>query len=242
MKRLFLMPVFLLAACGPPFDIDRPPPWQEPPAVVENLEEAWAKIIVLDVGQGDAALLIAPSGEALLIDTGPPERGEAAVLAVLSEQSVEQIPYLFISHHHEDHDGSLSALLDNPLFDTAQVIDPENAEVGATLRLGPLSIQILGANGQIGGEIFLNEEQRGDENALSVALMIEYGAFRYLTSGDLTGGGGDPPYETVDLESPLADLAGDVDILHVNHHGSHTSTNQNFLDGVTPEAALISVG
>lgn len=238
MKRALVILCAGLIGCGSPFAITPPPAWQEDSPTVEAAASTWAKIIVLDVGQGDAALLITPSGEAVLIDTGPPELGAAAVLEVLSEQSVETIPYLFISHHHEDHDGGLAALLTNPLFSSAQVIDLANAPVGETLRLGDLAIEILGANGQIGEEVF----ETDDENARSVALLIEYGAFSYLTSGDLTGGGGNPPYQTIDLETPLAALASDVDILHINHHGSHTSTNQNLLDGVTPEAAVISLG
>ncbi|MBI4126275.1 MAG: hypothetical protein HY465_02155, partial [Deltaproteobacteria bacterium] len=41
---------------------------------------------------------------------------------------------------------------------------------------------------------------------------------------------------------PLGPLVGDIDILRVGHHGSHTSTNANFLAATTPEVAIISVG
>lgn len=237
MKQLLVTLAACLIGCGSPLAIDRS-------LLLENLATAekpaaeWTKLIVLDIGQGDAAVLIAPSGETALIDTGPPERGAAAVLEVLVEQAVERVAYLIISHHHADHEGSLPALRNHSIFSQTQMIDPESAQVGATMHLGDVSIRTLGANGQMGDALFASD----DPNALSVALFIEYGAFTYLTAGDLTGGGGNPPYQTIDLETPLAELAGDVDILHVNHHGSHTSTNQNLLDGVTPEAAVISVG
>ncbi|MDO8494369.1 MAG: hypothetical protein Q7S68_03435, partial [Deltaproteobacteria bacterium] len=63
-----------------------------------------------------------------------------------------------------------------------------------------------------------------------------------FTAGDLTGGGGNPPYQTIDLETPLAPLIGDIDVLKVSHHGSHTSSNEFFLDTLQPEMAIISVG
>lgn len=81
-----------------------------------------------------------------------------------------------------------------------------------------------------------------EENSASVALLIEYGSFRYLTAGDLTGGGFSGQLETKDLESALGDLIGDIDVLHLNHHGSHTSTNEHYLQTLAPEYAIISAG
>jgi competence protein ComEC len=73
-------------------------------------------------------------------------------------------------------------------------------------------------------------------------LLIRYGQFTYATTGDLPGGGGNPPYDTVDVESLLAPVIGQVDVLHLGHHGSHTSSNLKFLETLSPRAAIISVG
>jgi competence protein ComEC len=80
------------------------------------------------------------------------------------------------------------------------------------------------------------------ENGSSISLLIEYGKFRYLTSGDLTGGGSPGGFQSLDLESPLAKLVGEVSIVHANHHGSLTSSNDNFVNALKPKAVIFSLG
>ncbi len=104
-----------------------------------------------------------------------------------------------------------------------------------------VSIEVVASNGSslLGPLLTLNPS---DENGTSMVLRICYGKFTYLTTGDLPGGGGNPPFDTVDLESLLTPQVGPVDVLHLGHHGSHTSSNQKFLETLTPKAAIISVG
>lgn len=80
------------------------------------------------------------------------------------------------------------------------------------------------------------------ENAASIALLLQYGNFRYLSSGDLTGGGMLNGFLTADVESILAQLVGPVDVVHVNHHGSLSSSNANFVAATSPQAILIQAG
>lgn len=199
------------------------------------------RIIVLDVGQGDATLLLSPENEAVLIDTGPPVTGPKAVRSVLEEQGVKEISRIFISHHHLDHAGGLDALLQAGWVSMENVIDKYNVVIGRRIPLGPAHIEITGGAGWI-GQIPPPPDVGEDENSMSLALLVEYGGFRYFTDGDLPGGGGNPPYQTFDFESLLAPRVGDVDVILVPHHGSHTSTNQNFLDTLKPEVGIISVG
>lgn len=81
-----------------------------------------------------------------------------------------------------------------------------------------------------------------NENERSLGLLIEYKGFRYFTSGDLTAGGPSGSRVTEDLESIVAPLVGKVDILHINHHGSLTSSNPTFLETLSPTASIISTG
>lgn len=113
---------------------------------------------------------------------------------------------------------------------------------GDQIELGNYSVKILAANGTLpdGTRIELGEPP--DENAASIALLIEYSGFKMFVAGDITGGGGSPPYQTPDIETHLAPFVGDIDVLRVAHHGSKTSTNDTFLSATTPEIAIISVG
>lgn len=104
-----------------------------------------------------------------------------------------------------------------------------------------VSIEVIAMNGisALGPLLPLDP---GDENGMSMVLRIQYKNFSYLITGDLPGGGGKPPFDTVDIETLLAPAIGPVDVLHLGHHGSHTSSNQNFLETLSPKVAIISVG
>lgn len=104
-----------------------------------------------------------------------------------------------------------------------------------------VTIEVVAVNG-IAKAGPLAELDPEDENGASMVLLIRYGEFSYLTTGDLPGGGGNPPYDTVDEETPLAEQIGHVDVLHLGHHGSHTASNLAFLQTLSPSAAVISVG
>lgn len=210
-------------------------------ATLQTSEKSLFRIIHLDVGQGDAALLIAPDQSAALIDTGPPEIGAQAVLSVLRDQKITTLQTIFISHDHLDHRGGLEEILRSAEGETAQIIDNTDLPVGGQIELGEVSIEILAGNGII-GEKKLSVEEKRDENNRSHALLTRFRRFRHFSAGDLPGGGGNPPYQTIDLETPLLPLLEDVDILKVSHHGSHTATFDPLLEALTPEVAVISVG
>lgn len=242
MKIFFVLAVLGLSQnCGHP---TLPLNFQEPAiAVSQSVEPKWFRIIVMDVGQGDATLLIEPGGESALIDTGPLITGTQTFQKIAEELNLKSVKMIFISHNHEDHVGSLSAVLE---YLEEKGIQPEvfthdSISLHQIFALGKARFQVLASNGNINGHM-IPVEQREDENNLSSALLVQYGEFRYLTSGDLPGGGGDPPYTTPNLEQYLAPAAGDVDIFLVPHHGSHTSSNDFFLDTIQPEVAILSVG
>lgn len=242
---LFIAPIFLFIACGGRPPRERSIPQASQPSIAAEQtrfdEGRWLKIIVLDVGQGDATLLAAPGGETALIDTGPPQTGAEIILKTMKELGIAQIQTIFISHHHEDHTGGLPLLLQTQWGKRAVVIDKTNVVTGRRLPLGEATVTMVAGNGEF-GQTSLAPAAREDENNLSLALLVEYGIFRYFTDGDLPGGGGDPPYQTLDLESLVAPLAGDVDVILVPHHGSQTSTHETFLEILRPEAAILSVG
>lgn len=237
-------------------------------------------VFILDVGQGDASLLLAGDGEAALIDAGPPGAGSAVIRPMLKRLGIERLAWALVTHHHADHEGGLAELIagedgiagtgddlcieggiygrDGEVGDTsgdpipdacgcAPGCDQRTAAAGDHLELGDGDLQVVASGGRLadGTEVDVSPSQPGedpDENALSVALLLRRAGFTMLFAGDITGGGGEEPYQTPDIETLLAPLIGELDVLRVSHHGSDTSSNAAFLQATHPEVAIISVG
>lgn len=134
---------------------------------------------------------------------------------------------------------------------------PVAPAVGTVIQLGNgARLTIVARNGSIigGGSVSVS-----DENDRSIAVLIQYGGFDYLWASDLGGGNIDESCtgrfnsSQTDVESfviqaispggafPLIS-AGGIDVLHVNHHGSESSTNKNWMNLSQPAVALISTG
>jgi beta-lactamase superfamily II metal-dependent hydrolase len=131
---------------------------------------------------------------------------------------------------------------------------PTPMPVGTVIALGNgAKITCIARNGSIigGGSVAVS-----DENDRSIALLIQYGGFDYLWASDL-GGGSDSctgrsttqtNVETAVIQAispggafPLIS-AGGIDLLHVNHHGSESSTNPDYFNLADPAVAIIGVG
>jgi competence protein ComEC len=120
---------------------------------------------------------------------------------------------------------------------------PELGRASIQMPMGdPTVINVVAINGNVlGGErvdVLKADGKPKNDNAISIALTIRLGEFDYFIGGDLTGGGDSTP----DVETPVARVVGDVDVLHANHHGSKTSNNAFFLRTLNPEHVVISVG
>lgn len=85
----------------------------------------------------------------------------------------------------------------------------------------------------------LSKEDYPDENMCSLALRISYGRFNYYTGGDLTCGNNDgaPPWR--DIESPVARVAGPVDVAILNHHGYVDAVGPEFVRSLRPQAFIL---
>lgn len=231
-------------------------------------DEGALVILHMNVGQGDATLIIAPSGETILFDGGDKSTGRKVVTARLRTLGYEKIDYVIASHYDADHIGGLDdagrLLSEAPV----QVMDRREAPPLGTkdtqafrdyktvfrasrsepLTLGPglfefasdLSIVVVSGNGCVYGQGRVDTKL--DENASSLSLVLNYGTFDYFIGGDLTGGGHSGSRKTADVETPTAMVVGKVDVLRVNHHGSETSSNAAFLGMLDPTVAIISVG
>jgi len=126
--------------------------------------------------------------------------------------------------------------------------------VGTIIDLGNgATMTCVARNGSIigGGSVAVT-----DENDRSIALLIKYGGFDYLWASDL-GGGSDTctgrSTAQLDVETSVITAispggahplisAGGIDLLHVNHHGSESSTNPTYFNMAKPAVAIIGVG
>ncbi len=274
---MLLAALAIICSCGSPPELDRDVEII-PPAPTGGLNTPLTsgplRITVLDVGQGDATMIIAPDGSSLLIDAGPPGAGVYTILPFFESKGIDETTHVVLTHFHDDHTGGLEEVLlgmdgvfgtddditiKGGLYDHGQTtdnepgalpawIETEFADIRQTLYpgelvdLGDVRVEVMAAGAGLKDGSAIDPGEPPDENALSIVLLIEYAGFRMLVPGDVTGGGGSPPYETPDVETALAPLVGDIDVLRVAHHGSNTSTNEAFLAATMPEVAIISVG
>jgi len=267
MKRFLLIVILLTAGCGalPSLDRLRGTGGSNPSSSkAESL-----RLVFLDVGQGDSTL-ISSSNEVMLIDAGPVNAGRNVVLPFLKQQGIMELKYIVATHYHDDHIGGIPEVIkgEDQVLGTSDDIIPTNGVLdrggeyegpayeeyasttdnirgavhpGDNYTVGSATVEVLAANGELmdGTKIGLEPD---DENSAGIVLLLNDGDFSFLDEADLTGGGGDPPYQTIDIETSLAPLVGNVDVLKVAHHGSQTSTNEAFIEAVSPELAVISAG
>ena len=207
-------------------------------------------LYVIDVGQGDAALLRTPAGD-VLIDTGTNESQEA-LLSFLEDAGVTALSYVIVSHPHEDHAGGADGVL--TALPVAQLLLPEMTSLGQEERQQVAAIAAAAGKsgtklrmvsagdsfslGEVGFEILSPQPgaQPDDANDSSLVVRVTYGAAVMLFMGDATA-----QVEEQLLAAGEAERL-DCDFLKVGHHGSDTSSSAAFLAAATPRLAAISCG
>lgn len=200
----------------------------------------------IDVGQGDSEL-ISSNGHYVLIDAGEKEKGEK-VISFLKGHAVEKLDYVVATHPHSDHIGGLISVLseyevdhvimpDLPddlipssyLFeDFLDLIDEKDidliiSEPGINCEVGDVKITVLGP-----------VSYYNDLNNSSVVLKAEHGKNTFLFMGDAEN------ESEKDLLNSGVSL--EADVIKVGHHGSASSSGEEFIKKVFPEYAVISCG
>lgn len=210
-------------------------------------------LTALDVGQGDAMLVVAPSGLTVLIDGGPDPDLTMRRLGERIPFWQRRLDVVVLTHPHEDHVAGLLPALerfrvstvlepgrpyDNPTY--PRFVDLARGERGAEFRYARAGDIIpLGAGTRL-LVLFPGEDDAstslpdGDINNASLVMMLESGGFRALLTGDA-----EAPVEVLLL---ARGLLGPVDVLKVGHHGSESSTTAELLATLQPRIAIISCG
>jgi competence protein ComEC len=211
--------------------------------VVPSTDSEQLKIHFIDVGQADS-ILVQQGNHYMLVDAGNNEDSQA-LKNYLDQQKVTELQYFVGTHKDEDHIGSADYVINS--FKVGKVYFPKQTAttktfedfviavknkglqltaptVGDSFKLGEATVTILAPN----------NSSYTDANDYSIVLKVQYGNTSFLLTGDA---------ETVsESEMLLKGLDVSATVLKVGHHGSLSSTSQNFLDKVNPKYAVISVG
>jgi competence protein ComEC len=237
----------------------------------EGRPDGRLRIDFLDVGQGDAALLTMPDGTTLLIDGGgrpsfsrrageivddvgePFERdvrsiGEAVVSEYLWWRGLDHVDYILATHADADHIDGLNDIARNFKVRAAFVArtphaDSEYARFAETMQAEGVSMHILGRGDSlrfgpvVADVLWPTRSDNADapsNNDDSIVLRLRFNERTFLLTGDI-----ESRAETT-LVATRDDLRSDV--VKVAHHGSKTSSTQEFVTATRPSLAVISVG
>ena len=213
------------------------------------LPDGHTHLYFFDVGQGDGALIVTPSGKQIVIDGGPDWKvleGLGKTMPFLDRS----IDLLVLSHANSDHSIGLAEILRR--YDVGVLIvsgieqgAAREREILETAKLMHVSIRAVRAGDRIDlsdGTFFdvlwpprtLAHTFVTDLNNAAVLLKLHDGDHTALFTGDM---------EKV-VEDVLVKARADVstEILKVAHHGSKTSSSEEFLGASHPKTAVISVG
>lgn len=219
----------------------------------------YGEIIFIDVGQGDSIFIKLPFNKGnYLIDSGGAtgfwdeewrerrekfDPGKDTVVPLLKSKGIRRLDKLILTHGDGDHIGGASAVIDE--IKVGQLVLPKfsdradlEQQVIEKAKKSKVSIYYggEGTSWQVAGNTFriLNPSVKsGDRNEDSIVLFAEIGGRNWLFTGDLGTKG----------EKLIIEKYGhmEIDILKVGHHGSKTSTSEEFLENLHPERAVISV-
>lgn len=252
---LLLTGLLVLAGCTA--DLDRPNSATETTTAQTTAtttpSNGTLDVHFINVGQSVSTLIIGPTGETMLIDTGHYRDDGEHVINYLQRHGITRIDYLIVSHNDADHIGGNEAVID--YFETnangiGAVYDPGIAASTQTYaeyldavekhdvtlyetRSGD-QIPFEGVDTTVLGppEPYLENEARNEN---SIVLKLTFGHTSFLFTGDAEDTQERQLVETYDQHL-------NVTVLKAGHHGSAASTGDPLLDAATPKAVAVSSG
>ncbi len=212
-----------------------------------SLPKRFVEVTAIDVGQGDSFLIRTSNGKNILIDGGGSETSEydvgaSVLIPYFLDRWILNIDTVFISHAHADHIEGIYSVIEH-LKVKRIIIGPytENNEYINKLKALCKAKNISIIQVQAGDEIKIDDinfevlcpkldSKEINENNLSLLIRANVNGAKILFTGDLEEG----------VEKQI-DFDISADILKVAHHGSNTSSTNEFLEKVNPKISIISV-
>lgn len=204
------------------------------------------EVSFVDVGQGDCAVVITPNRKCLIFDTGGVrdkifDVGGRVVVPYLKHENIREVDKIFLTHVHEDHSGGAGSVIKK--FPVGEVITAGESKSEYAAVFGIAEEKLPSLRAGHAGEIFkidgveveiLFAPNVGTGNEISNVYRIRYGGVSFLITGDLVK----------EVEEQILREGIDVSstVLKVGHHGSKTSSGEEFLQAVKPKCAVICVG
>ncbi len=226
--------VLILAVATYFYDLEEPAP---------NPITDTTEVHFIDVGQGDASLIIAGS-DAILIDGGK-NSVEEEIVEFIKNEGITTIDLIIGTHGHEDHIGGLDAVMEN--FKVEELLMPNvpyntktyedvitAANENDVLQIYPEDRTKFAFKNGVTLELITPPPsyESNNTNNDSIVCVVYIGETSILYTGDMES----------DLEREILSKVHEVDILKVGHHGSETSSSIEFLEKANPKEAVISVG
>lgn len=198
-------------------------------------------IFFLDVGQADSSLIVY-NDMSMLIDAGNVNDGNL-ILEGIKKLGLKDIDYVIGTHIHEDHLGGLKDIVKG--IDVGKIYLPYNDS--STTKYYKELLKVIQSKDMMIEEALVGDKikftdkiefevmavdnnQPEDANDASIVVELRYGDMDYLFMGDAT------------TKVEKGRVWNDIDVLKVGHHGSNTSSSKSFLEQVSPEISIISVG
>ena len=210
-------------------------------------------VVFFDVGQGDAIFVETPHGRQMVVDGGADALALTRLLGERMRFYDRHIDIVAATHPHDDHIGGLAQALER--YDVGAVMERRIEYESATYETWARAVDAEVANGarvieaSAGQVITLDDDVRvevlgpprelprgtkSDVDNASLVLRLVYGEVSLLLTGDI--------FEAAERGMLESGAVLDSDVLKVPHHGSDSSSTAEFLDAVSPAAAVISVG
>ncbi|WP_255488076.1 ComEC/Rec2 family competence protein [Ornithinibacillus hominis] len=208
---------------------------------VQSHQAPKMEVHFINVGQGDSIYIKTPNKKHILIDGGPPMAGKK-VVRYLKGLGIDKIDLMIATHPDRDHIGGLPAVMKE--FKVKEILDSGKLHITRAyanyineVRKQEIPLKVAKAGKELPIDTLLDirilnaHGKHKNNNQSSIALKLSYNDIDFLLLGDI---------EDAQEKKIAAKYDVRAEIIKIAHHGSKTSSSENFLELVEPDIAVIT--